>query len=159
MTGVLPHLNYQKIVLSPRVGGRAIAYAVNGSVCKHAIGKGSRKSTVSVGIMRILVANAPPAYQEVIASALRSLRPHLDVRTSAPEGLDDAILSEVPDFVICSRMSEVVQTRTPAWLLLYPDGDSLTVHSLHGRQASAADLAFDDLLALVDRAETTPGRR
>ena len=103
--------------------------------------------------MQILVANAPPAYQEVIATALRTLRPHLGVRIGTPDEIDAVILKEVPQFVICSQLSEVAQAHIPAWLLLYPDGARLAVHSLCGERASVSDLAFDDLLMLIDRAE------
>jgi hypothetical protein len=102
--------------------------------------------------VHIVVANEPRAYREVIAAALRALRPELSVATTEPCGLDAAIVSLRPHFVLCSRLTEVVETRAPGWVVLYPDGAARVVIGLTGRRSMAADIELSDLLAIVDQA-------
>ena len=40
---------------------------------------------------RVLLANVPRAYREVIASAIRALRPNLEVESTEPDELDGCI--------------------------------------------------------------------
>ena len=72
--------------------------------------------------MRILAGNEPRSYREVIAVALHELRLHIAVIIVAPEDLDGAVVQRRPrpQLVQCSRLTEVVETRGLAWVLLYP---------------------------------------
>ncbi|MDP9375750.1 MAG: hypothetical protein M3Q65_25530 [Chloroflexota bacterium] len=106
--------------------------------------------------VRILVANEPSAYRDVIAAAFRALRPAAEVRPVAPEVLDGEVVCRAPHLVICSALSEIVQTRAHAWVLLYPGGTAQVVTSLAGRRATTADITLEDLLALVDRLAPAP---
>ncbi len=103
--------------------------------------------------VRILVANEPSAYRDVIAAAFRVLRPAAAVRAVAPEALDDEVLRGMPQLVICSELSEIVQTRVCAWVLLYPSGAARVVTSVAGQRATTTDIAFEEMLALVDQLE------
>lgn len=67
-----------------------------------------------------------------------------------PDDLDTATLSLQPHLILCSRLTEVVQTRPTSWVLLYPGGESHSVISVAGKQRLKTDLELDDLLAVVD---------
>ena len=102
--------------------------------------------------IRVLVANEPRAYREAIAAGLRELRPAFDVVETDPAGLDAAVVRLAPAFVVCSEVTEVVETRSPAWVLLYPEGTRLAVASVAGEHATTGELDLAGLLALLDRA-------
>ena len=105
----------------------------------------------------VLVANEPRAYRETIALALRELRPEAEVLAVEPETLDAEVVRRRPDLAVCSRLSEVVETRVPAWVLLYPEGANLAVVSVRGERATSGGLGLADLATLVDRAEGFTG--
>jgi hypothetical protein len=104
--------------------------------------------------MRIMVANEPRAYREVIAEAFRQLRSDVEVITAEPIELDGAIADLAPDLVVCSQLSEVIETRPLAWILLYPDGQATAIISIQGHRSTSAAIEFTGLLAAVDQAET-----
>jgi hypothetical protein len=60
---------------------------------------------------------------------------------------------------VCSALTEIVQTRLPAWAMLYPGGAPSTAPRLAGRQTTVAGLDLGDLLGLLDRAERLVGGR
>jgi hypothetical protein len=103
--------------------------------------------------LRILVGNEPFSYREVHAEAFRLLRPDAEVVRVEPDELDAAVARLSPHLVVCSTMSEVVQTRPLSWILLYPDGANLAVVSIAGVQRTIPKVVFDDLLDAID--ETT----
>ncbi len=102
---------------------------------------------------RFLVGNAPRAYREALGFALRARRPDIDVVIVDPKAVDAAVVSLYPVFVVCSALTEVIETRVPAWVLLYPDGARLAVSSVAGERTQTSNLDFDALLTLADRAE------
>ena len=99
--------------------------------------------------MRILLGNEPRFYREVIAATLHELRPHLEVVIVEPEDLDGAVVQRRPQFVLCSRLSEVVETRCLAWVLLYPHGAARVVLRVAGRRHTVADPGLDGLLRVM----------
>jgi hypothetical protein len=104
--------------------------------------------------MRILVANEPRSYREVIASTLQVLRPHLEVILVEPEDLDRNVVRLAPNLVLCSRLTEVVETRSRAWVVLYPDMEMRAVIAIAGqRHAVAADFPFTSLLSVIAELE------
>jgi hypothetical protein len=104
--------------------------------------------------MRILVANEPRSYREVIGAALQALKPNVEVLTIGPEELDREVKRSVPDLVLCSRLSPTVEDGVPAWVELYPNGDPLVAMSIDGlRMTAIDDIGLDNLLWIVDRAE------
>jgi hypothetical protein len=104
--------------------------------------------------MRILVANEPRSYREVIATTLQVLRPHLEVIEVEPEDLDREVVRLVPNMVLCSRLSEAVETRPIAWVVLYPNGETQAVISIAGHsQPVSGDLPFPLLLSIIDEVE------
>lgn len=103
--------------------------------------------------MRVLVANSPLAYREVISATLEELRPHLEVFTAEPEDLDWEFRRLSPQLVLCSRVSALVERQALAWVELYPDLAPESVVVVAGRMSVHPQLEFADLLAVVDEAE------
>jgi hypothetical protein len=103
--------------------------------------------------MHVIVANEPGTYREVIAAALQTLRPELIVTTVEPASLDEAICRLAPRLVLCSVVTEVVETRVAHWIALYSDGPERVVISLAGQRTTLADIELEGLLSIVDRTE------
>lgn len=104
--------------------------------------------------MRILVANEPRSYREVIGAALQALKPNVEVLTIEPEDLDREVERSAPDLVLCSRLTPAVEDEVPAWIELYPNGDPLVAMRIDGlRMTAIDDIGLDNLLWIVDRAE------
>src|SRR3954471_9295394 len=102
--------------------------------------------------MRILVANELCTYRETIASVFQELRPHVEVRCVEPDELDREIARVRPHMVLCSRLTEAVQSLL-AWFLLYPDGENHAVINTAGETVTLADVEFGHLLSILDKAE------
>lgn len=100
---------------------------------------------------RLLMANEPRAYREVIAEAVRDLRPDVDVMTVAPEEMDDSIAGFKPDMVICSVVTESAK-KVPVWVELYPEFSQQSVVSVKGEVSKIDEIQLADLLAFLDRA-------
>ena len=103
--------------------------------------------------MRVLLANEPRAYREVIAAALQARRRHVDVVAVEPAGLDGAVARLAPHLVVCSRPPEAVPVGPLAWVVLYPGGAPQAVVSIAGHRTTVEGIDFDGLLAIVDRTE------
>jgi hypothetical protein len=103
--------------------------------------------------MRVLVANAPDVYQEVISATLKELRPHLEVFTAQPEDLDGEFARLLPQLVVCSRVTALVEREALAWIELYPGYASKSVVSLAGEKSTYPQMDFDIILSVVDEAQ------
>ena len=115
--------------------------------------------------MRVLLANDPRAYREVIADALPKLRPLVEVFPTEPEELEREAMRVRPHLILCSRKVEDSLARTGdllAWMVLYPDGqDRAEVGgTASGRKTLLLEgVALDDLLSVVDETEQLLLRR
>lgn len=103
--------------------------------------------------MRLLMANEPRAYREVIAEAVRELRSGVEVRTVEPGALDDAISDFGPDMVICSSATEAVRENALAWLELYPEFSAHSVANVGGETSTFEEIQLSDILSVIDRTE------
>ena len=104
--------------------------------------------------MRALVANDPRVYREVIADALKRLRPLIEVSLAEPEDLEREVGRRRPHLVICSRISAAVQAGCLAWLVLYPEGeDRAEIGRAGGHTTLLPGVGVDDLLSMVDETE------
>lgn len=97
----------------------------------------------------IVLANDPQAYRDALTFAFTTCCPEGTVVAVTPTALDVAIATHHPDVVICSTLTEIVETRVPVWVLLYPDGARLAVTSVRGIRTTSPDVALDDLVALI----------
>ena len=105
-----------------------------------------------MGDIRVLVANEPRSYREVLAVVLSELRRRADVITVDPADLDLAVACHHPHLVVCSRLTAGVQAGAVAWALLYPNGASCAELSLAGERTSMSSIDLGGLLSLFDAA-------
>jgi uncharacterized protein YabN with tetrapyrrole methylase and pyrophosphatase domain len=97
----------------------------------------------------VLLANEPRAYRDTLAVALRLLRPQAAVIVTDPSTLEEDILQYDPQMVICSQLSQVVNSDVPTWVVLYPDGTlGATLHK-EGENASIIGLDLAGIAALI----------
>ncbi|CAN5129545.1 hypothetical protein BH23CHL1_BH23CHL1_27110 [soil metagenome] len=103
-------------------------------------------------LLRILVANEPQSYRDVLSSALHVLLPEYEVRAALPAELDREVDRFQAHVVICSRLSEAVRAVACAWVLLYPGGQAHAVVSIDGREQEVSDIELAGLLSVIDAA-------
>ncbi len=100
---------------------------------------------------RVLIANEPPAYREVLALVFQELQLQADISCIEPEDLDEEIERLSPHLVICSRLTQMVETAQIGWLLLYPDGETRAVISMLGQRTELNDSDLNDILSLLNQ--------
>lgn len=103
-----------------------------------------------MGATPILLANEPRVYRETIAAALQMLRPETRVIVAEPDMLDASVLEYVPMVVICSHLTNIVETRVPTWAVLYPDGAMEAVIQVDDKQEVINGLDLAGIIHLVD---------
>jgi hypothetical protein len=103
----------------------------------------------------IVVANEPRAYREALAAALQELRPHIEVICIEPDDLDGKVSHCGPRLVLCSRLTEAVETCCDAWMLLYPNRENRALISVAGRRTVVTNIEFSHLLSVIDELEPT----
>ena len=101
----------------------------------------------------IVVANEPRAYREAFAAVLQALRPHLEVICIEPGDLDGTVAHGRPHLVLCSQLTEAVQMCCDSWILLYPNRKNRALISVAGRWTVVTNIAFPDLLSVIDELE------
>jgi hypothetical protein len=104
----------------------------------------------------VVFSNQPLAYREVIASAVQSLRPWLDVIMRTPQELDAEIAELRPGLVVCNAVSDAIRAHARAWILLYPEGASSVTCCIAGHERQLPGVDLSGLLALVDEAIVHP---
>ena len=100
---------------------------------------------------RIVLANEPRAYRDVMAAAFRNLRPEMEIVTVEPDNLGAYLAESEPAVVVYSRQGDGMPPQVFAWVLLYPDGENRATVSVAREQTSYADMEFDQLLGVLDR--------
>jgi hypothetical protein len=106
-----------------------------------------------MGKMHILVDNEPCAYREVLVDVLRQLRPHIEVGTVEPDGLETEIGRFSPHLIVCSRTFAAARAGLLTWVTLYPDGENRAEVFTTGQLVTIANVGFGDLLAILDETE------
>ncbi len=99
--------------------------------------------------MRVLVANEPRSYRDVIAAALQSMRSSADVAIVEPERLDAEVTRRKPHLVLCSRLTAAAGWSFD-WVVLHPDGENRAEINVRGERRIVSDLDLDGLLAVFD---------
>ena len=94
----------------------------------------------------------PRSYREAIGSAIRGLRPHVEVEIVEPGVLASEVVRLDPELVICGQPNTVTPNERPGWFEYRPYDDWAEV-CLDGRRSKLADVQLDDLLSIVDEAE------
>lgn len=106
---------------------------------------------------RVVVAVELRSYREAIVRTMRGMRPHVEVHEAEPEELNREVARLRPDFVVCSQVTSLVESRVPMWVELYPDCEAHSRVSLRGESTTTvADIQLTDLLDLLDRTQNLP---
>src|SRR5947209_1819852 len=103
--------------------------------------------------MRIIVANEPRAYRDVIVQAFQRLRPDAMVQSVEPGDLEIEIVDRRPHLVVCSRLCPRVLFGPISWVLLYPEYGRGSEISVAGRRSLVPEADFDLLLSIVDQTQ------
>ena len=61
------------------------------------------------------------SYREVIAATIRVLRPHVEVSTTDPEGLEREVARLRPHLIVSSQPKTTVRSPTMAWIKVASD--------------------------------------
>lgn len=102
-------------------------------------------------VVRVLIANEPGMYREVISAAFAELRPGIEIFTAEPDDLEEEFLRLLPHLVVCSHITKLVELDAPVWVELYPDGASYAVvRNLNGSRRIFSRIGFDTLLSILD---------
>lgn len=101
---------------------------------------------------RVVVANEPRSYREVMTETLSEIRPEIDFLLVDPAELARAVPGLLPDMVICDEATAVVQDNAPIWLELYPKQNPSSVLGFQNEVSTVENIQFSDILAIVDRA-------
>ena len=100
--------------------------------------------------LKVILANEPRAYREVISAVLKELRPDMEVFTIEPKDLDREFVRLVPHLVVCNRLTGLVGRGAPGWIELYPDGASHAVVSLAGDRTTYTYMDLETLISILD---------
>jgi hypothetical protein len=105
--------------------------------------------------MKILVAFEDDyrAYREIIAEAILSLRPRIQVRPARQEDLEEELASFTPDLVICGCSNAGYSKGRAAWVELSTTTDQLVEICLGGKQREGKAPALIELLSIIDETE------
>jgi hypothetical protein len=107
----------------------------------------------------IVVAHEPRLWRWAMAATFRIIRPRLWVVVAAPEDLDSAVARHAPALVVCSVLTEFVQTRVPTWVRIdRVDANRATIGQ-GGRERTVGLLDFVDLVTVLDEATRSYGGR
>ncbi len=100
----------------------------------------------------VVVANEPLAYREALAATLRQMRPNVGTIVVAPGELDQATALHEPRLVVCSQLTDALESGSGAWALLYPEGAPWSELSLAGKRTRLTHVDLGQLVAFVDQA-------
>lgn len=105
--------------------------------------------------IRILVAFESEylAYQEVIATCVRILRPHAEVKDATLDALGEEVERFDPELIICSRPITVDPGGRIAWVELSIDATRPSKVCVGGRYLELTNPTLDMLLAVIDEVE------
>jgi hypothetical protein len=97
------------------------------------------------------------SYRDVIAACIRLLRPHVEVSTTAPEGLERKATSLDPQLIVSSRSRVAIPSPSIAWITIPTEDDTKpTVVWMGEDRWEAAELETNVVGLLgrvIDRAE------
>ena len=103
--------------------------------------------------MRVLIAIAPTMYWETLELALLRYRPHVDVRISGPDDLDEEVTSFEPHVVVCNYVSPTIRWNVPSWVAVPYHSSDATIHVRGQGESTVEDISVGDLFAVIDQTE------
>src|SRR4051812_6478597 len=104
------------------------------------------------GEMRVLIAfeDNYRIYREMIAAAIETVRPRVEVLTTDLNKLGTEASLFVPDLIICSVPRIVNHISARAWIQLSPDPQQRTRIWIDERYEEALDPGLGDIVSVVD---------
>lgn len=103
--------------------------------------------------MLVLVSIVPNAYKQAIGSAIRDLRPHLEVRIIEPEHLEAEVARLHPEVVIGGFPEISTAGARFAWAEFRPYDEPAARVRVGARRWELRNVSLDDLLIVIDEAE------
>ena len=109
--------------------------------------------------MRVLLAIEEEyrSYREVIAACIRILRPHVEVSTTAPEGLEQKVASFEPQLIVSSRPKTAIPSPPIVWIRVPTEAPTRPTEIWLGEGPGREVAAEADVIGLlaqgIDRAE------
>jgi hypothetical protein len=102
--------------------------------------------------MRVLIAFEDDyrMYREMIAAAIKMMRPRAVVVSTEVNKLETEARLFVPDLIICSVPRIVNHISTLAWIQLSPDPQQWTRIWIEERYEEALDPGMGDIVSVVD---------
>ncbi|HEX2109861.1 MAG TPA: hypothetical protein VHF70_11375 [Rubrobacteraceae bacterium] len=109
--------------------------------------------------MRLLLAFEEDytVYRDVIGGAIRAIRPHATVSTSALAKLGEHIEALNPDLVISTQANSTDLGGRPAWVELSVDPLRPTKICVGGRRSERTNPSVEILLEVIDEVERAVG--
>ncbi len=104
-----------------------------------------------MGNISVLVANEPRSYREAIAFVFRALRPSIRVIEVEPGNLDREVERLKPELVVCCNLTTKVAELSPAWVILFPEGNPVGMICTAGELSTVTNIELDNLLSVVDQ--------
>jgi hypothetical protein len=105
--------------------------------------------------VRILVTITPRMYREAIAGYLLQHRPGYEVRSSAPENIEEEVILFAPHLLVrndTDGMEPGVLRGVPCWIeVLYSDGMDARI-SVDGHIEESMNISMEVLLRVADEA-------
>lgn len=104
--------------------------------------------------MRVLIAIEPRAYSQTIGYTVRALRPRYAVEVLDPDLLGAEVERHPPDLVLCSLPRPIASGEGPTWMQFRPYATPREQISVNDRYLGLESVQFDDLLSILDEAES-----
>ena len=103
--------------------------------------------------MRVLLANEPRLYREVLAETFQGLRPQFEACAVEPQELDQEVLRVRPDLVICDRVTPAVEATVRFWIEYRVENGALVVTATNvwGLALLADGMGLNGLLSVIDQ--------
>jgi hypothetical protein len=92
-------------------------------------------------------------YWETLELVLLRYRPHLDVRITDPEALEQEMAGFEPHLVVCNHATLRVRESIPSWVVVPYHSSDATIHVYGQEDVEVEDIAVGDLFAVIDRTE------
>ncbi len=110
-------------------------------------------SVEQVSKLRILLANDPRSYRDLLAATFQILKSEAEVIISEPQDLDFEMQSFAPHLVVCSRLTPAIENTASSWIELYPNFKRLAHICIGGERSTVEGIELTDLLRAVDEVE------
>jgi hypothetical protein len=103
--------------------------------------------------VRVLIAIAPTMYWETLELALLRYRPHLEVKITNPDVLDEEVINFEPHVVVSHHATPTIRWNVPSWVVVPYHSSDATIHVRGQGESRVEDISVGDLFAVIDQTE------